>query len=103
MNTGAAFGSLLKIIFIGGCVYGLVTWQSTSIEDGDAKAFVEKACLDGVRARFSATRVRAYSIEESVSGFVVKTSLTLERGTTAKAVCVANRHGGVTDIYIQER
>ena len=103
MNTGAALSYLLKLIFIGGCIYGLVTWQSTANTDGDARTFAEKACTDGVQARYNATGVRVYSIDESTSGFVVKASLTLARGTTAKASCVANRHGGVTDIYIQER
>lgn len=103
MNTSAAIGNLLKIVFVAACIYGLVTWQSTENQDSDIRSFVEKACIDGVRVRFNATRVRVISVEKSPKGYVVKTSITVPRGTTAKTYCVANRHGGVTDIYIEEQ
>jgi len=103
MDISGAIGNLSKGIFIAACIYGLVTWQTAERQDGDEQSFAKQACIDGVRARYDATRVRANTVEQSADGFVVETSITLQRGTTANVHCDTNPHGGVTDIYIDKR
>ena len=103
MNFGAAIGNIFKIAVAGGCIYGVVMWQSDRAGHDAVGAFAEKACVDEIRARFDASRVAAYSLKKNENGYVVRATLTLNKGNTAKAYCLTNTHGGVKDISLEER
>ena len=103
MKIGAAIGNIIKAALVGACIYGIVTWQFAKTPDDDVSDFAEKVCIDDIRARYDATTVRAYSVKETNNGYIVRASVTLPRGNTAKVYCLTNTHGGVKEITIEER
>ena len=103
MKIGTAIANILKAALVGGCIYWAVTWQFAKTEDDDVSDFAEKTCVDEIRARYDASTVRAYSVKETNNGYIVRASITLPRGTTAKVYCLTNTHGGVKEITIEER
>ena len=62
----------------------------------------EKSCVDEVRSRYDTTTVKANSVRENANGFVVQATLTLARGNTARATCLTNQNGSVTDVTVYE-
>ena len=103
MNIGTAIGNILKAAVVGGCIYAVVTWQFAKTQDDDVGDFAERACVDEIGARYDASTVRAYSVKKTNNGYIVRASITLPRGTTAKVYCLTNAHGGVKEITIEER
>lgn len=78
-------------------------WEFTKPQDDDVNDFAEKACVDEIRDRFDVSTVRAYAVNETNNGYVVRASVTFARGTVAKVYCLTNVHGGVKEIMIEER
>ncbi len=103
MKIGETIGNILKAVIVSGCIYGIVKWDFIKPQDGDISDFAEKACVDEIGDRFEASRVKAYAVNESNNGYVVRASVTLARGTIAKVYCLTNAHGGVKEITIEER
>lgn len=62
----------------------------------------EKSCVDEIRSRYDTTTVKANSVRENANGFVVQATLTLARGNTARATCLTNQKGSVTDVTVYE-
>ena len=77
-------------------------WEFIKPQNGDVSEFAEKACVDEIGERFDVSTVRAYAVNENNNGYVVRASVTLVRGTTAKVNCLTNAHGGVKEITIKE-
>jgi len=103
MNIGASIGNLFKVALVLGGIYVFVNWQFTETQDNDAKSFAEKACIDEIEDRFDTSTVRVYAVNENTNGYVVRATVTLARGNTAKVYCLTNTHGGVEEITIEER
>ena len=96
-------GNLLAIAILGAAGYGFLHWQGGGTGDSESAAFAERACVDEAGARYNVTNIKPISIKKSANGFVVRASVRTARGTPAMAICLANTHGGVRDISIDER
>jgi hypothetical protein len=103
MNIGASIGNVIKIALVLGGIYAFVKWEFTETQDDDVRSFAEKACIDEIEDRFNTSMVRIYAVNENNNGYVVRTTVTLARGTVAKIYCLTNAHGGVEEITIEER
>jgi predicted transcriptional regulator len=103
MNISNAIGSLVKGALLLGVVYGILNWQEIGPVSDDVRDFAENACITEIKQEFDVTRVRAFSIEETINGYTVHASVTLAKGNTASVKCLTNVHGGVRDIVIEER
>ena len=103
MNIGASIGNAIKVALVLGCIYALVTWEFLETQDDDVKSFAEKACIDAIEDRFDTSTVRVYAVNDSNNGYVVRATVTLAKGNTAKVYCLTNTHGGVEEITIEER
>ncbi len=103
MKIGKTIGNILTTVVVFACIYGIMKWEFIKPQDDDVSDFAEKACADEIGDRFDASRVRVYAVNETNNGYVVRASVTLARGTTAKVHCLTNAHGGVKEITIEER
>ncbi len=103
MKIGETIRSILTAVVLFACIYGIMKWEFIKPQDDDVSDFAEKACADEIGDRFDASRVRVYAVNETNNGYVVRASVTLARGTTAKVHCLTNAHGGVKEITIEER
>jgi len=103
MNISRATGSIVKAAILIGIAYGILNWQDINLPDDGVKDFAEKACISEITQLFNVTRVRVYAINENSNGYVVRATVTLAKGNTAKVNCLTNDHGGVRDISIEER
>ena len=102
MNIGAAIGNLFKVALVLGGVYVFVNWEFTETQDDDVRDFAEKACIDEIENRFDTSTVRVYAVNENNNGYVVRATVTLARGNTAKVYCLTNTNGGVEEIMLEE-
>jgi hypothetical protein len=103
MIIGKLIGNVLKAALVCACVYGIVNWESIKQQDGAAVDFAKRACVVEIGNRYDVSKVRTYEVNENNNGYVVRASVTLARGTSAKVVCLTNSHGGVNEITINER
>ena len=103
MKVAEIVGDIFKIVLVCGCIYGIVKWGDIETQDDDVRKFAERDCVDEIRHRFDVSTVRVYAVGETNSGYVVRATITLARGSTAKVYCLTNMHGGVEEITIQER
>lgn len=103
MNIGEISGNIVKALIVGGAIYGVVNWQSIKPQSDEITDFAERACIDEINSRFNVSTVRVYSIKQANNGLVVRATVTLARGATAKVYCLTNSHGGVREITIKER
>jgi hypothetical protein len=103
MKIRDTIGTFLKAAVFCACVYGVVKWGPIQLLEDDVNEFAEKACIDEIRNRYSASTVTVYEINESNSGHVVRASIALPRGKHAKGICLTNVHGGVREITIEQR
>ena len=103
MRIGDSINTFLTAAIAVGCIYALWTWQFDESENGNNSAYAESACVDEIGARFAATVVNVYAVEETARGFVVRASATLSKGTSARIYCVTNEFGRVEDVRLLER
>ena len=103
MKIGEISGNIVKALIVGGAIYGVVNWQSIEPQSDEITDFAERACIDEINSRFDVSRVHVYSIKQANNGFVVRATVTLARGATAKVYCLTNSHGGVKEVTIEER
>jgi len=103
MKIGEVGGNIVKALIVGGAIYGVVNWQSVEPQSDEITDFAERACIDEINSRFDVSRVRVYSINKNRNGYVVRATVTLARGATAKVYCLTNSHGGVKEVTIEER
>lgn len=103
MRAGQITGSVVKLAVLVACVYGVMQWQAAESRDGGVRAFAENACADEIHARFDVSSVNVYNVQETSNGYSVRASATLSRGTPVKIVCLANPHGGIRDLEIDQR
>ena len=103
MNISEISGNIVKALIVGGAIYGVVNWQSIEPQSDEITDFAERACIDEINSRFDVSRVRVYSINKNRNGYVVRATLTLVKGNTAKVYCLTNSHGGVKEVTIEER
>ncbi len=103
MRIGDSINTILKAAILVGLIYALWTWQFDESKNDDNSAYAESACVDEIDDRFAATVVNVYVVEETAKGFVVRASVTLPKGSSAKVYCVTNEFGRVEDVRILER
>ncbi len=103
MNIGTSIGNVIKVAFVLGCIYALVKWEFMDTQDDNVRNFAEKACIDEIEDRFDTSTVRVYAVNDTNNGYVVRATVTLARGNTAKVYCLTNTNGGVNEITIEER
>ncbi len=103
MKIATLAGSILQALIVAGLIYAVVTWKFIGPQGDDNIDFAEQACADEIDDRFDASSVNVYAINETARGYVVRASITLPRGNTAKVYCLTNKHGGVEEIRIEER
>jgi hypothetical protein len=102
-RIGQSIDTIIKIGLVAGCVYALLKWNPISLQDDDSIKFAEKACGDEISSRFNASNLRIYAVKENNEGYVVRASISLDNGNTAKVVCLTNTHGSIRDVTIEER
>ena len=102
MKTGSITGTLVKAAIFVGIAYVAFNWKGLGLTGDDVQAFAESACVDAIRERYDVSRVNPYSIASNSNGYVVRATVTLSKGGSAKAICLTNTHGGVRDISITE-
>ena len=103
MRIGETIGSIVKAALLIGLIYAVVKWQDDDLLDDDIRDFAEKACISEIGQRFNVSRIGVYAVNENSNGYVIRATVELAKGNNAKVVCVANSHGGVKDITIEER
>ena len=103
MRIGQIGSRLTQAAILCLCIYGVVKWQASNDESSDVMAFTERACKDAIGARYDVSSIRLYDVKKNSSGYTVRASVTLSRGTPAKVTCLANAHGGIRDVIIDER
>lgn len=102
-SIGQSIGTIVKIGLVAGCAYAVFKWNPINVQDDDSIKFAEKACTDEISSRFNGSNIRIYAVNETNNGYVVRASITLDRGNTAKVVCLTNTHGSVREVTIEER
>ena len=103
MKIGDSINTLLMAAIAIGCLYALWTWQFDDSPNDDNRDYAESACVDEIDGRFAATVVNVYAVEKNANGFVVRASITLPKGSSAKVYCVTNEFGRVEDVRLLER
>ena len=103
MNICGFIGNVFKVALVLGCIYAFVKWEFMETQDDDVEEFAEKACVDEIEDRFDTSTVRIYAVNDTNNGYVVRATVTLARGNTAKVYCLTNTNGGVNEITIEER
>ena len=103
MRIGDSINTLLTGAIAVGCIYALWTWQFDESPNDENKGYAERNCIDEIDGRFAATVVNVYAVEETARGFVVRASITLPKGNSARVYCVTNEFGRVEDVRLLER
>lgn len=103
MKIGETIGSIVKAALLIALIYAVVKWQDDDLLDDDLGDFAEQACISEIGQRFNVSRVNVYAVNENSNGYVIRATVELTKGNTAKVACVTNSHGGVKDIAIEER
>lgn len=103
MRVRQIAGNVVKLAILAACVYAAMQWQAGEFEDSSLEAFTESACAREISSRYSVSTVRVYDLKENSNGYTVRASATLDRGTPVKIVCLANPHGGIREVTIDER
>lgn len=103
MKIGEIGSNLVKALIVGGAIYGVVNWQTIKPQGDEITDFAERACTDEINNRFDVSSIRVYSINKNRNGYIVRATLTLAKGNTAKVYCLTNTHGGVKEVTIEER
>ena len=103
MKIGETIGGVVKAALLLGLIYVVLKWQGISLLDDDIKDFAEQACITEIDHRFDVSTINAYAVNENSNGYVVRLTVTLAKGGTAKVNCLTNAHGGVKDITVEER
>jgi len=101
-SIGQSIGTIIKIGLVAGCAYAVFKWNPIGPQDNDSTKFAEKACTDEISSRFNGSNIRIYDVNETNDGYVVRASITLDKGNTAKVVCLTNTHGSVREVTIKE-
>ena len=101
-RIGQSIDTIIKIGLVAGCAYALYKWNPISLQDDGSTEFAERACTDEFGSRFNGSNVRIYAVTETNDGYVVRASITLDKGNTAKVICLTNTHGSVREVTIDE-
>jgi hypothetical protein len=103
MKVGEAIGDILKVALVCGCIYALVKWNFNATHEDEISDYAKQVCVSETGDRFETTSLKAYAVDKTNNGYVVRISVTLARGTPAKVYCLTNEHGGVEEIRIEEQ
>ena len=103
MKMGKVVNNIVTLAIVGGAIYAFLNWDSLK-PGSDANAqYAEQACMTEIRARFDTISANVYGITAKDSGYVVRATMKLPRGNAVKVYCLANEHGRVTDVRVDER
>lgn len=90
-------------MILGACVYGFMKWQSVDSASSEVTNFATDACVDAASARYDISDPKPYKTVPNSTGYVVRVSVTTARGNPAKVICLANAHGGINEVTIDDR
>lgn len=99
------FGAVRNLVVLGLIAWGAWTlwqWQFAGGGGADRERAARESCTDEARRRFDVTAARSHSVRANSSGYVVRGSMTLTRGGTARLTCLTNHNGRVTEIMVDE-
>lgn len=96
-------GNLVMAAIIIAGVYVYMNRDTLLAEGGNVAEFAEASCRDAAKGRFGFSNVRIYRVKKTNTGYLVGATARLERGDSAKIVCLTNAQGGVEDISLEER
>lgn len=102
MSIGQSVAGIVKVAIIGGCIYAVVKYGYLDQKEGDLSDYVEDVCIDAIAARYDTSQVKPYDVQQNANGYVVRTSVTMSRGSMAKVYCLTNELGGVRELTLQE-
>lgn len=94
--------NIVVLAGIGWLGWTLWNWTFTGEEEDEVAAFARRSCIDEAHSRYRISDARAHLVQGNSNGYVVKGSMTLERGGTAQLTCLTNHSGNVTDIRVDE-
>ena len=103
MTIAKSIGNLFTAAIAIGCIYALLNWESSNPQSDDIGEYAKRACADEIASRFDSQSASVYAVDKTSNGYVVRASMTLTRGTPVKVTCLANEHGGVEEIRVDER
>ena len=103
MRLGKILNNILAIAVLCGGIYVLMNWESIRPQDDPDAQYAERSCMTEIQSRFDATSANVYSVTEKDAGYVVRASMTLPRGNAVKVICLANEHGRITEVRVDER
>ena len=103
MNIGKSVQTIVQVVFVCGCIYAAMNWDSINSQADQGAGHAEQSCIDGIRDRFNTPSVSVYAVDQTNNGYVVRASITLPRGAPAKVHCLTNEFGGVEEIRVEER
>ena len=102
MNIGKSIANVLKAVLLIGFIYAFMNWESIRPKNDNAVDYAKQSCVDEIGDRYNASTVNVYMVNKNESGYVVRASITLQRGARAKVYCLTNEHGRVEDILVEE-
>ena len=103
MSIAKSFGNLLSAAIVIGFIYALLNWEAISPAADDIGEYAKRACADEIASRFDSQSAKVYAVEKTNKGYVARASMTLTRGTAVKVTCLANEHGRVEEVRLDER
>lgn len=95
--------NIVTLAIIAAAIYAFLQWRGGDLAADDVAAFAERDCEAQIKQRFRVSRVTLLGTEKNSKGYVIRATVTLDKGGKAKVTCVTNAHGGVRDIAIEER
>jgi len=103
MSIAKSFGNLLAVAIVIGCVYAFLNWESIDPAADDIGEYAKRACADEIASRYDSQSANIYAVDKTNKGYVVRASMTLTRGTPVKVTCLANEHGRIEEVRVDER
>ncbi len=103
MSIAKSMGNLLTAAIVVGGAYVFLNWESVNPLGDDSSEHAKRACADGILSRYDSESSNVYAVEKTAEGYVVRASMTLARGTPVKVTCLANEHGRIEEIRVDER
>jgi hypothetical protein len=93
---------VVAAIVVGGA-YAFLNRDSILPGGDDLADYAKRACIDEIVSRYDTQSASAYRVDKNSKGFVVRASMTLNRGTPVKVICLANENGRIEDVMLDER
>lgn len=95
--------TLAVIVAIGFAAWKYVGWPFGAGGDDVYAGYAEDDCKKQILSRHPAESVSVYRVDPVSDGYRVRASARIRGEKSVKMICLANEHGRVEDIFIDER